>query len=112
MALRSLHVVFALALTAGAAAACSDLHTYLLSGQLYDQAQGCLGEELVIDVIEGEATDGCKGVKCLRSTETGDLFVTTNCDVPELYEDLTTQDSGPCADALAAYELGDAGLCK
>lgn len=108
---RALAACAALGCAATGLAACTNLRTWLLEGRLWDPAAQCLGDELVIDVIEGEATDGCSGVRCIRSEETGDVFVTAACDVPELYEDLTTQDSGPCADALAAWELGDAGRC-
>jgi len=85
--------------------ACRDpLLVYALSGRHYDEAEDCLGEDLVIDVIEGEVSGTCEGVRCIRSEETGDHYVTAACDVPELYEDLTDQAEGPCADALAAYQ--------
>ncbi|NUP11494.1 MAG: hypothetical protein HOW73_36070 [Polyangiaceae bacterium] len=92
--------------------ACSDLKTYALSGQAYDEANDCLEEDLVIDVIEGEASGTCEGVRCIRSLETGTYYVTSHCEVPTAYEDLTDQDEGPCALALAAYELGEEAQCE
>jgi len=94
-------------------AGCGDpLQVYALSGQLYEIENDCLREEQVIDVIEGTASDACEGVRCIRSVETGDHFITTACEVPELYEDLTDVEDGPCAAALAAHELGDDAKCE
>ncbi len=102
----------AAALLALAAASCENLHTYVLNGQFYDVAGDCLDEELTIDVIEGEQpTETCEGVRCIRSEETGDFYVTTACAAPAHYTDLTDQEDGPCAAALAAYARGDDALC-
>ena len=92
-------------------AGCENLQTYLLEGRLWDEDAACLSKSGVIDVVEGVPSTGCTGVRCLESLETGDVFVTTACDVPPAYLDRSTEDAGACADALAAYELGDAGSC-
>lgn len=92
-------------------AGCDNLETFVLSGQYYDEEADCLGEDLVIDVIEGTADGTCEGVRCLRSLETGTTYVSAICEVPEPYEDLTDAGDELCALALAAYERGDAGLC-
>lgn len=115
---RRQHRLYALWLLASAtmigwvSAGCSEpLLVYTFEGQHYDEQNDCLAEELVIDVIEGEATGTCEGVRCIRSVENGDHYVTDACEVPELYEDLTDAEDGPCALALAAYEREDEGLC-
>jgi len=105
-ALAALAVSFA----ACAASGCTNLEVYSLQGQQYDEAGDCLGVSEVIDLVEGKAEGTCDGVKCIQSEETGLLWVTPNCEVPELYVDLT-DDSGACADALAAFERGEDGVC-
>jgi hypothetical protein len=92
--------------------ACTNLEVYSLQGQLYDVEGDCLGVSEVIDVVEGSAEGTCDGVKCIQSEETGLFWVTPNCEVPDLYVDLTDQEDGPCAAALAAFELGDDGACE
>jgi hypothetical protein len=99
------------ALAALAVSGCTNLETYSLQGQRYDEDGDCLGPSEVIDIVEGTAEGTCDGVKCIQSEETGFLWVTPNCEVPELYVDLT-DDDGACADALAAFERGDDGLCE
>src|SRR5688500_7104821 len=93
-------------------AGCENRSSYALSGQYYDEENDCLGEDLVVDVIDGEAEGTCDGVRCIRSLETGEHYVTANCEVPEFYEDLTEAEEGPCFLALAAYERGEDGLCE
>jgi hypothetical protein len=103
-----------LALAAAAlAAACDDpLVTFPLEGQLYHEAEDCLDPEGVIDVIEGEASGTCDGVRCFRSVESDDYFVTSQCEVPnEFYEDHTAEVGGVCEKALAAYAKGASGTC-
>lgn len=95
-----------------ALSSCTNLEVYSLQGQLYDVAGDCLGESEVIDIIEGTSEGTCDGVKCIMSEETNLFWVTPNCEVPDLYVDLTDQEDGPCAAALAAYERGDDGLCE
>lgn len=101
-----------LAFGAAMAGGCTNLEVYSLQGQLYDVAGDCLGPSEVIDIIEGKAEDTCDGVKCIRSEETDLFWVTPNCEAPDLYVDLTDQEDGPCAAALAAFERGDQGLCE
>lgn len=91
---------------------CSDgLEVYALTGQAYNRTDECLEGDAVIDVIEGTASGTCEGVKCIRSEETGDIYITTFCEVPDLYEDLTDAETGLCPRALDLYELGEDGLC-
>jgi hypothetical protein len=102
----------ALLLAVLALGACrDDLTTYPLKGRHYDEAADCLEENGLIDVIEGEAEGTCEGVRCIRSLETGDHYVTAQCEAPPGYEDLTDAAEGPCALALAAHDRGDAGAC-
>jgi hypothetical protein len=91
---------------------CTTLEVYSLQGQLYDVEGDCLGPSEVIDIIEGSAEGTCEGVKCMRSEETGLFWVTPNCEVPDLYVDLTDEEDGPCAAALAAFERGADGFCE
>lgn len=97
--------------SAGALAGCTNIETFVLSGQYYDEAADCLGEDLVIDVIEGTADGTCEGVRCIRSLETGTTYLSTICEAPELYDDLTDAGDPVCALALEAYEREEAGLC-
>ncbi len=93
----------------GLAASCGEaLITYPLKGQLYHEAEDCLDEEGVLDVIEGEAEGTCEGVRCFRSLESGDYFVTAQCEAPPGYEDGSAELGGVCEKALAAYARGDA----
>lgn len=91
---------------------CKDaLLTYPLEGELYHEAENCLDEEGVIDVIEGEAEGTCEGVRCFRSLESGDYFVTEHCEAPPGYEDQTSEVGGVCEKALAAHAIGEAARC-
>jgi hypothetical protein len=93
--------------------ACNEaLLTYPLKGFAYDETGDCLGEEQVIDVIEGVPGDTCDGVLCIESEETGTIFITQSCVAPDLYVDRTADSDGPCPLALAAWERGDDGLCE
>ncbi len=101
-------VVFALA-----SSACSDaLETYPLKGYVYDRDGDCLRAEEVLDVIEGVADETCDGVRCFRSEETATVFVTTQCEAPDLYEDATTEEGGDCVLALEAWEREESGMCE
>lgn len=101
-----------LSVLALAMVSCTNLEVYSLQGQQYDVAGDCLGPSEVIDIIEGTAEGSCDGVKCIQSEETKLFWVTPNCEVPDLYVDLTDEEDGPCAAALAAYERGDDGACE
>ncbi len=99
-------VVAALALPA-----CSDaLETYPLKGYVYDAAEDCLGAEEVLDVIEGVAEGTCEGVRCFRSEETGTVFITEQCEAPDLYVDASTEED--CVLALEAWERDGGGSCE
>lgn len=99
----------ALLLGLGLLASCGEaLLTYPLRGQLYDEVADCLEEEGVLDVIEGEVEGTCEGVRCFRSLESGDSFVTTQCQAPPGYEDQSAEVGGVCEKALAAFARGDA----
>jgi hypothetical protein len=50
-------------------------------------------------------------VRCIRSLETGTTYLSTICEAPELYDDLTDAGDPVCALALEAYEREEAGLC-
>jgi hypothetical protein len=94
------------------AAGCTDpLLTYPLEARLYHEPEDCLDDEGVIDVIEGEAEGTCEGVRCFRSLESGDYFVTEHCEPPPGYEDLSAETGGVCEKALAAQARGDSGRC-
>lgn len=97
-----------------AAGGCGDaLKAYPLSGQYYDAEQDCLGENLVIDVIEGEDPGTCdEEVRCIQSRETGERYLSAICEVPALYEDLTDAGDELCDAAFAAGELGSDGRCE
>ncbi len=111
MVTRASIAVALLALPVASLAGCTTLEVYSLQGQLYDVEGDCLGPSEVIDVIDGTAEGTCDGVKCIQSEETGLFWVTPNCEVPDLYVDLTDQEDGPCAAALAAFERGADGAC-
>lgn len=101
-------VVVALALPA-----CSDaLETYPLKGHVYDAEADCLGAEEVLDVIEGVAEGMCEGVRCFRSLETGTVFITEQCEAPDLYEDATSEEDGDCVLALEAWERDEGDSCE
>ena len=99
--------VFAL----GAVGCDEPLLTFPLEGRLYHEPENCLDEEGVVDVIEGEAEGTCEGVRCFRSLESGDYFVTSHCEAPAGYEDHTAEAGGVCEKALAAHALGADGNC-
>lgn len=92
-------------------AACDPLVVNAFVGQLYDPTNQCLQPKSVIDVIEGEATGTCEGVRCMVD-EVGDAFVTTRCEAPPGFEDHTLDERDrQCRLALEVYALKDAGTC-
>jgi hypothetical protein len=107
LALRS---VAAAGLSLLAAACGAPLEVYVVLGQRYDAARDCLGEEGVIDVVEGTVEGTCDGVICLRSGETGELYVSAQCEAPPGYEAIG-EETSVCAAALDAYLRGDEGAC-
>lgn len=96
-----------------AASGCGDpLKAYPLSGQYYDAENDCLGDNLVVDVIAGEDPGTCEDdVRCIQSEETGERYLSSTCQVPDLYLDLTDTEDELCAAAFAVGELGSDGRC-
>ena len=102
-----------LVLCALTSSACNDaLETYPLKGYAYDAEADCLSAEEVFDVIAGVDEGTCEGVRCFRSEETGTVFVTTQCEAPDLYEDATSEEGGDCVLALEAWEREEGGMCE
>lgn len=89
-----------------------DRDVYSMRGQLYVAEDGCLGPSGVMDVVEGPPPDACEGVRCLRSVENEDLFVTAHCGAPPGWEEEDGDSDVDCQAALAAKALGDDGLCQ
>lgn len=90
----------------------ADREVYSMRGQLWVEADACLGPSGVMDVVEGPPPEACEGVRCLRSVENDDLFVTAHCGAPPGWEEVEGDDDPACAGALAAKALGEDGLCK
>jgi len=88
-----------------------DREVYPMRGQLYDTDADCLSTSDVIDVVEGTPPEGCEGSFCLRSVESGDLFVTAHCTTPPGWTSEDPDAGSECEAALAAKDLGDDGLC-
>jgi hypothetical protein len=111
---RARAAVGALALGAVSAVALgcsSDRDVYPMRGQAYDPDGDCLAASDVIDVVEGPAPDPCDGYRCLRSAESGDLFVTAHCGAPPGWSEEAPDAGTECEAALAAKARGDDGLC-
>ena len=96
-----------------AVSACGgDRDVYSMRGQPYDPDADCLGVSEIIDVVEGPAPDPCDGYRCLRSVESGELFVSAHCGAPPGWTEEDATAGSECEAALAAKALGDDGLCK
>lgn len=104
-------VLVASSISIGLAACDPPLVVNVFSGQLYDPTAQCMKAESVIDVIEGEATGTCEGVRCFVD-EAGNAYVSTRCIAPPGFEDRTLDERDrKCRLALQVYALGEDGAC-
>ncbi len=95
-----------------AVSACGgDRDVYSMRGQPYDADADCLGPSEIIDVVEGPAPDPCDGYRCLRSVESGELFISAHCGAPPGWTEEDPATVPECAAAQAAKDLAEDGLC-
>jgi len=107
----------AAAIVAAAAAACDSANVHILSGQLYDTQNDCLGAVSAIDVVNGSDTGDNCAPECLVTgvADAESVYVTTTC--PPYAADYAAETpamahgaADPCVGAFAAYDAGT--LCS
>jgi len=90
---------------------CTTTHVHIFVAYRYDAAADCLESRAGVDVIDGPDPGMCAAVRCWLSLG-GDVYVTdTACDGPIDYKDQTSDMSGACVKALAAYARDGHGRC-
>jgi hypothetical protein len=93
----------ACALAALAFAACEANPVHIFAARRYDAANDCLEDNAGADVIAGPDPGPCDQTRCWVSPA-GDVYVADLvCDAPPEYTEGTTDTTGPCVKALAAY---------
>jgi hypothetical protein len=92
---------------------CDEPSVHIYSGQLYEQAAGCLDPSTGIDVISGQSTgDNCPPA-CLVATSNGQTFVYVSTVCPPYPPGFATEQADaaadpndPCVGAFAALQSG------
>ena len=100
-----------------AVASCDEPGVHILTAQLYDAANACLGPSDSIDVVNGQSTGDNCDPQCLSITvgDATSVYMTTVCpSYPGDYtvegRDTAFEAGDPCIGAFAVYD-SDAGVC-
>lgn len=107
----------AAAIVAAGAAACDSANVHILSGQLFDTQNHCLGPVSAVDVVNGSDTGDNCAPECLvtGAADAESVYVTTTCppyaaDYAAETPDTAHDAADPCVGAFAAYDAGT--LCS
>jgi len=94
----------ALGLVVAVLAGCPATHVHIFGAFRYDAMSCCLEDAAGVDVIDGPDPGNCAEVRCWISPAS-EVYVTDKaCDAPPDYSEHTSDTSGPCVDALAAFQ--------
>jgi hypothetical protein len=90
---------------------CTTTHVHIFVAYHYDETADCLESPAGADVIDGPDPGTCAAVRCWVSPG-DDVYVTDDaCDAPLGYVEQTSDMSGVCVKALAAYARDGHARC-
>jgi len=94
-----------------ALAACTTSHVHLFGAYRYDANRDCLESAATVDVIDGPDPGKCEVLRCWFAPA-DEVYVTdAACDAPISFVEHTSDTSGACVKALAAYAREAHGPC-